>query len=129
MFLNVCKQTFLHMSRAHISKSKRCFIVISLLYYFYMKTKIWTDFQICISVPLNTAGEQATDVWFSCGNLHPHWLMIKKSDLKIVFIVCLFFFRNWRKDAQTWYLLRSSSLQNRLKFQNYKIHQIKIMTE
>ena len=52
MFLNVCKQTnFSHISRARISKSKRCFIVKSSTYYFHMKTKILADFQICISVP------------------------------------------------------------------------------
>ena len=43
---------FSHISRAHISKSKRCFNVKSSTYYFLMKTKIFTDFQICISVPL-----------------------------------------------------------------------------
>ena len=40
------------MSRAHISKSKRCFNMKSSTYYFHMKRKIWSDFQICISVPL-----------------------------------------------------------------------------
>ena len=41
-----------HISRAHISKRKRCFDVQSLTYYFHAKTKILADFQICISVPL-----------------------------------------------------------------------------
>ena len=45
-----------HISRAHISKSKRCFNVKSSTYYFHMKTKILADFQICISVPL-------TELW------------------------------------------------------------------
>ena len=40
------------LTRAHISKSKMCFHVKSLTYYFYMKTKILPNFQICISVPL-----------------------------------------------------------------------------
>ena len=40
------------MSRVHISKCKRSFIAKSSLYYFHMKRKILTDFQICISVPL-----------------------------------------------------------------------------
>ena len=48
MFVN----KFLHISRAHISESKRFFIVKSPLYYFHMKTKILADFEICISVPL-----------------------------------------------------------------------------
>ena len=43
---------FSHISRAHISKSKRCFDAKSSTYYFQMTTKILADFQICISVPL-----------------------------------------------------------------------------
>ena len=38
--------------RVHTSESKRCFNVKSSTYYFHMKTKILTGFQICISVPL-----------------------------------------------------------------------------
>ena len=51
MILNVCKQN-LHISRAHISKGKECFNVKPSTNYFHMKTKIFADFQICISVPL-----------------------------------------------------------------------------
>ena len=52
MFLNVYKQTF-HISHVRISqKSKMCFNTKSSTYYFHMKTKLLTDFQICISVPL-----------------------------------------------------------------------------
>ena len=47
-----------HTSRAHISKSKRCFNVKSSTYYFHVKTKILPDFQIWISVPLNTVWKQ-----------------------------------------------------------------------
>ena len=36
----------------HISKSKKCFNVRPLAYYFHMKTKMLADFQICISMPL-----------------------------------------------------------------------------
>ena len=36
MFVN----NFLHISRAHISKNKRCFHLTSSIYYFHMKTKI-----------------------------------------------------------------------------------------
>ena len=43
---------FLHILRAHISKSKRCFNMKSSANYFHMTTKILADFQICISVPL-----------------------------------------------------------------------------
>ena len=43
---------FSHISRSHISKSKRCFNVKSSTYYFHLKTKILADFQICISVPI-----------------------------------------------------------------------------
>ena len=53
MFLNVYKQTF-HISHVRISqKSKMCFNTKSSTYYFHMKTELLTDFQICISVPLN----------------------------------------------------------------------------
>ena len=45
---------FSHISRVHISKSKRCFSLISSTYYFHLKTKIVADFEICISVPLMT---------------------------------------------------------------------------
>ena len=41
-------------SCAYISKSKRCFDVKYSTCYFHMKIKILTDFQICISLPLNT---------------------------------------------------------------------------
>ena len=52
MLLNVYKQTF-HISHVRISqKSKMCFNTKSSTYYFHMKTKLLTDFQICISVPL-----------------------------------------------------------------------------
>ena len=50
MFVN---KLFSHISRAHISKIKRCFNVKSSTYNFYMKTKILEDFEICISVPLS----------------------------------------------------------------------------
>ena len=40
------------MSRVHISKSKRCFIVKSSTSLFVIKTKILADVQICISAPL-----------------------------------------------------------------------------
>ena len=41
------------MSGVHISESKRCYNVIPSVHYFYVKTKILTDFQICTTVPLN----------------------------------------------------------------------------
>ena len=44
------KTNISHISPTHISKSKRCFNVKPSSYYFHMKTKILTDFQICISV-------------------------------------------------------------------------------
>ena len=46
-------KNFSHISLVHISKSKRCFHMKSLTYYFHMKTNILADFQICISVPLS----------------------------------------------------------------------------
>ena len=49
MFVN---KPFTYLSRALISKSKRCFNLKSSTYYFHIKTKISADFQICISVPL-----------------------------------------------------------------------------
>ena len=45
---------FSHISRGHISKSKRYFNVKSSTYCFHMKTEILADFQICISVPFRT---------------------------------------------------------------------------
>ena len=55
-FVNFLKSrlifNFSHISRAHISKTKRCFNVKSSQYYFHMNVRILTDFQICISVPL-----------------------------------------------------------------------------
>ena len=41
-----------HISLAYISKGKIYFNVKSSIYYFHMKTKILTDFEMCISVPL-----------------------------------------------------------------------------
>ena len=52
MFLNFLSSNFPHISRAHMSKGKRCFNVKSAIYYFQMKTKIFADFPFCISVPL-----------------------------------------------------------------------------
>ena len=43
-----------HILREHISKNKTWFNVKSSTYYLHMKRKILADFQICISVPLNT---------------------------------------------------------------------------
>ena len=37
---------------AYISKSKRCYNAEPSAYYFYVKTKIWLHFHICISVPI-----------------------------------------------------------------------------
>ena len=54
MFVN----KILHISRPHISKSKRCFNVKSSTCYFHMKTKILVDFQICISLPLMLVDEE-----------------------------------------------------------------------
>ena len=48
----ILQTNFSHISRLHISKSKRCFNVKFPTCYFHMKTKILADFQICISVPL-----------------------------------------------------------------------------
>ena len=39
-------------SGVHISQSKRCYNVIPSVHYFLVKTKLLTDFQICISIPL-----------------------------------------------------------------------------
>ena len=41
------------MSRTHISKDKRSFIVKSSTCYFHIKKRISVDFQICISIPLS----------------------------------------------------------------------------
>ena len=38
----------------YISESKQYYIAKPSAYYFYVKTKVLTDFHICISVPLRT---------------------------------------------------------------------------
>ena len=38
-----------HISGVDISESKRCYDVIPSVHYFYVKTKMLADFQICIS--------------------------------------------------------------------------------
>ena len=47
MFVN---KFFTYISCAYLSIQKRCFNVKSLAYYFHVKTKLLTDFQICIGV-------------------------------------------------------------------------------
>ena len=41
----------MHISGVHTSESKRCYNVIPSVHYFYVKKKMVTDFEICISVP------------------------------------------------------------------------------
>ena len=53
MFVN---QLFTHLTCAYL-KSKSCFIAKFSTYYFHMKTKILTDFQICIRVLLSNSFE------------------------------------------------------------------------
>ena len=53
MFLYVCKQISNISRVAHNSKIKCCYNAKPSAYYFYLKTKISVDFQICISVHLN----------------------------------------------------------------------------
>ena len=51
--VSVCLQTNIsYISGAHNSKSKCCYNAKPSAYYFYVRTKISVDFQICISVPL-----------------------------------------------------------------------------
>ena len=52
MFVN---KLFTYLGRAYlsISESKMCYNVIPSVHYFYAKTKMLADFQICVSVPLN----------------------------------------------------------------------------
>ena len=45
MFVN---KTSLHISHVYISESKKCCNAILSVYYFYVKTKMSADFQICI---------------------------------------------------------------------------------
>ena len=49
MFVN---KLFTYVMSAHLKKEKKCFNIKSSTYCFYMKTKIFADFQVCISVPL-----------------------------------------------------------------------------
>ena len=46
------EKNILYILEVHNLKSKCCYDAKLLAYYFYMKTKISADFQICISVPL-----------------------------------------------------------------------------
>ena len=50
----------------HSSKGK-CYNVKPMAYYFYVKTKISVDFQVCITVPLRGSGFNLTgcDSWFT----------------------------------------------------------------
>ena len=48
----------LHISRAHISKSKSCFNEKSSTHYLHMKTKILAYFQICVGAPLKQIPEE-----------------------------------------------------------------------
>ena len=72
--VSACLQTnILYISGAHNSKSKWCYNAKPSAYYFYVKTKVSVDFQICIGAPL----------------------MKKKQLLKITSVRFFFFF--WRK--------------------------------
>ena len=64
--------------RVHISKNKRCFNMKSSTYYFYMKTKILADFQICDSVPL-------------IFNLPAFWKLIWCSVMNVLLVTCSYF--------------------------------------
>ena len=98
LFLNVCKQTFRIISRAHISKSKRCFNVKSSTYYFYIKTRISADFQIWISVPLK----------FLCRIILPiSWIY-----LQMIFLVFVYYCQVCKL---YWYVKTHSFLYNSTK--------------
>ena len=98
LFLNVCKQTFRIISRAHISKSKRCFNVKSSTYYFYIKTRISADFQIWISVPLK----------FLCRIILPiSWIY-----LQMIFLVFVYYCQVCKS---YWYVKTHSFLYNSTK--------------
>ena len=45
------KTSILHITGVHTSKSQRCYVIPS-VHYFYEKTKMLADFQICIGVRL-----------------------------------------------------------------------------
>ena len=97
LFLNVCKQTFRIISRAHISKSKRCFNVKSSTY-FYIKTRISADFQIWISVPLK----------FLCRIILPiSWIY-----LQMIFLVFVYYCQVCKS---YWYVKTHSFLYNSTK--------------
>ena len=61
MFVN---KLFAYFTCAY-SKSNKCFNVKYSAYYIHKKTKIFTDFQICISVPLkrNFTGKRIRTDW------------------------------------------------------------------
>ena len=94
MFLNVCKQTFHISSRAHISRSKRCFNVKSSTYYFHMKEKILADFEICIIVPSNIQKLSPVTVWNTIKRQHHSrfFLNIYASFVQLAFSLELFLF-------------------------------------
>ena len=71
MFVN---KYFIHLSGAHNSKSKWCYNAELSAYYFYVKTKISIDFQICISVPL--IANLQNQKWRKIINSHFHLILI-----------------------------------------------------
>ena len=70
MFLNVCKQKFLHISRAHISKIKMFYIMWK-IWHIRVKTKISWGFQICINVPL-TVPPKMEQIMVLVNNIDSH---------------------------------------------------------
>ena len=63
-----------YLSGVHISKSKRRYNLIPSVHYFYVKTKMLAEFQICISVPLRAFGKKMdlkvlTKLEFTCSKL------------------------------------------------------------
>ena len=51
MFLYVCKNIF-HISQVRIFQKVNCVMMRNLWHHFYVKTKIWVDFHVCISILL-----------------------------------------------------------------------------
>ena len=70
----VCKQTF-HVSRVLISQKAKGVIMRNLRYIiFYVKTKILTDFHICISAPLSRSAESTKYLQNAVSNILAHIL-------------------------------------------------------
>ena len=85
----------------HISESKRCYNVIHLVHYFYVKMKMLADFQICISVPLGCFCIVLKVIHGKCDRMH----QMERMVLYIFKILAISISNSFRR---CWFLLWKS---------------------